>query len=253
MLSTLLAFGEGPTDMGRSRNAQAYAHGDDLEVGPMLLLAHRLLGRHLPDWNADLFDLQQEHAIPSVLVAKAEMATKTRAGKFKLLSKDVKQGYLIHSKRAAVLGELAQQSGSLTEAQLAIYFHDTDGTNRDPHDPHDLVQAVNEGFRAAGFAGQGVAMAPQPTSEAWLICSCKPDAYQHCGQLETQLSGNDRSPARAPKQVLGYHLRKTDYHRGDLVPVVNAIELDRLDMPTFNQFRDDLKQGIRNLCGAVDD
>lgn len=253
MLSTLLVFGEGPTDMGRSRNAQAYAHGDDLEVGPMLLLAHRLLGRHLPDWNADLFDLQQENAIPSALVAKAEMATKTRAGKFKLLSKDVKQGYLIHSKRAAVLGELAQQSGSLTEAQLAIYFHDTDGTNRDPHDPNDLVLAVNEGFRAAGFASQGVAMVPQPTSEAWLICSCKPDAYQHCAQLETQLSGNDRSPARAPKLVLGHHLGNPNYHRGDLLPVVNSIELDRLDMPTFNQFRDDLKQGIRNLCGAVDD
>jgi len=253
MLSTLLVFGEGPTDMGRSRNAQAYAHGDDLEVGPMLLLAHRLLGRHLPDWNADLFDLQQENAIPSVLVAKAEMATKTRAGKFKLLSKDVKQGYLIHSKRAAVLGELAQQSGSLTEAQLAIYFHDTDGTNRDPHDPNDLVLAVNGGFRAAGFASQGVAMVPQPTSEAWLICSCKPDAYQHCAQLETQLSGNDRSPARAPKLVLGHHLGNPNYHRGDLLPAVNAIELDRLDMPTFNQFRDDLKQGIRNLCGAVDD
>ncbi len=253
MLSTLLAFGEGPTDMGRSRNAQAYAHGDDLEVGPMLRLAHRLLGRHLPDWNADLFDLQQEHAIPSVLVAPAEMKSLVKSAAIKLPSKKTKQGYLIHSKRGAVLGELAQQSGSLTEAQLAIYFHDTDGTNREPHDPNDLVQAVNEGFRAAGFAGQGVAMVPQPTSEAWLICSCKPDAYQHCAQLETQLSGNDRSPARAPKLVLGHHLGNPDYHRGDLVPVVNAIELDRLDMPTFNQFRDDLKQGILNLCGAVDD
>ena len=253
MLRTLLTFGEGPTDMGRSRNAQAYAHGGDLEVGPMLRLAHRLLGRHLPDWNTDLFDLQQEHAIPSVLVAPAEMKSLVKSSAIKLPSKKTKQGYLIHSKRGAVLGELAQQTGSLTEAQLAIYFHDTDGTNRDPHDPHDLVLAVNEGFRAAGFAGQGVAMVPQPTSEAWLICSCKPDAYQHCAQLETQLSGNDRSPARAPKLVLGHHLGNPDYHRGDLLPVVNAIELDRLDMPTFNQFRDDLKQGIRNLCGAVDD
>lgn len=253
MLHTLLAFGEGPTDMGRSRNAQAYSHGDDLEVGPMLRLAHRLLARHLPDWNADLFDLQQEHAVPSVLVAPAEMKSLVKSAAIKLPSKKTKQGYLIHSKRAAVLGELAQQSGSLTEAQLAIYFHDTDGTNRDPHDPHDLVQAVNEGFRAAGFASQGVAMVPQPTSEAWLICSCKPDAYQHCAQLETQLSGNDRSPARAPKLVLGHHLRNPDYHRGDLLPVVNAIELDRLDMPTFNQFRDDLKQGILNLCRAIDD
>ncbi|WP_376869508.1 hypothetical protein AB5G97_05315 [Aeromonas veronii] len=253
MLQTLLAFGEGPTDMGRSRNAQAYAHGDDLEVGPMLRLAHRLLIRHLPDWNTAQFDEQQEHAIQSVLVAKAEMATKTRAGKFKLLSKDVKQGYLIHSKRAAVLGELALQTDSLTEAQLAIYFHDTDGTNRDPHDPHDLMQAVNEGFRAAGFAGQGVAMVPQPTSEAWLICSCKPDAYQHCTQLETQLSGNDRSPDRAPKKVLGRLLNNQEYHRGDLWPVVEGGELDRLDMPTFNRFRDDLKQGIRNLCGDVVD
>ncbi len=252
MLSTLLAFGEGPTDMGRSRNAQAYAHGADLEVGPMLRLAHRLLARHLPDWNADLFDLQQEHAVPSVLVAPAEMKSLAKSASITLPSKKTKSGYLIHSKRSAVLGQLAQQRGSVTEAQLAIYFHDTDGTNRDPHDPHDLVQAVNEGFRAAGFAGQGVAMVPQPTSEAWLICSCKPDAYQHCAQLETQLSGNDRSPARAPKLVLGHHLGNPNYHRGDLLPVVNAIELDRLDMPTFNQFRDDLKQGIRNLCGAVD-
>ena len=251
MLRTLLTFGEGPTDMGRSRNAQAYAHGDDLEVGPMLRLAHRLLGRHLPDWNADLFDLQQEHAIPSVLVAPAEMKSLVKSSAIKLPSKKTKQGYLIHSKRGTVLGELAQQTGSLTEAQLAIYFHDTDGTNRDPHDPHDLVQAVNEGFRAAGFAGQGVAMVPQPTSEAWLICSCKPDAYQHCAQLETQLSGNDRSPARAPKLVLGHHLRNTDYHRGDLLPVVNAIALDRLDMPTFNQCRNDVKQGIHKLCGAI--
>ncbi len=255
MLHTLLAFGEGPTDMGRSRNAQAYAHGDDLEVGPMLRLAHRLLIRHLPDGNGNTaqFNEQQEHAIPSVLVAKAEMATKTRAGKFKLLSKDVKQGYLIHSKRAAVLGELAQQTGSLTEAQLAIYFHDTDGTRSKRPDPQDLVQAVKEGFRAAGFAGQGIAMVPKPTSEAWLICSCKVEPYQHCTQLETQLSGNDRSPDRAPKKVLGRLLGNEDYHRGDLLSVVNAIELDRLDMPTFNRFRDDVKQGIRQLCGDVVD
>ncbi|HEA3089466.1 TPA: hypothetical protein RVR74_001767 [Aeromonas salmonicida] len=253
MLQTLLAFGEGPTDMGRSRNAQAYAHGDDLEVGPMLRLAHRLLARHLPDWNADLFDLQQAHAIPSVLVASAEMKSLAKSTSITLPSKKTKSEYLIHSKRAKVLGKLAQQTSSLTEAQLAIYFHDTDGTHRAPHDPHDLLLAVKEGFRAAGFAGQGVAMVPKPTSEAWLICSCKPEAYQHCAQLETQLSGNDRSPARAPKLVLGHHLRTHDYHHGDLLSVVNAIELDRLDMPTFNRFREDIKQGVSKVCGAVND
>ena len=253
MLQNLLVFGEGPTDMGRSLNAQPYAQGDDLEVGPLLRLAHRLLLRHLPDWNADLFDGQQEKAIPSVLVAKAEMANKTKASRIKLPSKNTKSGYLIHSKRAAVLGELSQQVGSATEAQLAIYFHDTDGTRGESHDPHDLVQAVNEGFRATNFAGQGIAMIPQPTSEAWLICACKPEAYQHCALLETQLSGNDRSPERAPKQVLGQHLGKQDYHRGDLWPVVEDIDLDRLDMPTFNQFRSDIKQGILKVCGAEHD
>lgn len=253
MLQTLLAFGEGPTDMGRSRNAQAYAHGDDLEVGPMLRLVHRLLIRHLPDWNTAQFNEQQEHAIPSVLVAPAEMNSLVKNSANKLLSKKTKQGYLTKSKQAEVLGRLAQQAGALTEAQLAIYFHDTDGTHSDIKDPLDLVQAVKEGFRAAGFAGQGIAMVPKPTSEAWLICSCKPDAYQHCTQLETQLSGNDRSPDRAPKKVLGRLLGNEDYHRGDLLSVVNAIELDRLDMPTFNRFRDDLKQGIRQLCGDVVD
>ncbi len=250
MLQTLLVFGEGPTDMGRSRNAQPYAHGDDLDVGPMLRLAHRLLLRHLPDWNADLFDIQQEQAIPSVLVAAAEMTAQVKNGAKKFPSKKTKSGYLIHSKRAAVLGQLAQQTESQTAAQLAIYFHDTDGTNSEPHNPQDLVQAINEGFRASGFAEQGIAMIPQPTSEAWLICSCKPDAYQHCAQLETQLSGNDRSPERAPKLVLGQHLGNTNYHRGDLWPVVNAIDLDRMDMPTFNQFRSDLCQGIEQVCGS---
>ena len=250
MLQTLLVFGEGPTDMGRSRNAQPYAHGDDLEVGPMLRLAYRLLLRHLPDWNTDLFDIQQEHSIPSILVAAAEMTAQVKRGAKKFPSKKTKSGYLIHSKRAAVLGQLAQQTDSQTTAQLAIYFHDTDGTNSEPHNPQELVQAVNEGFRASGFAKQGIAMIPKPTSEAWLICSCKPDAYQHCSLLETQLSGNDRSPERAPKQVLGQHLGNTDYHRGDLWQVVNAINLDRMDMPTFNQLRADLCQGIEQICGS---
>ena len=250
MLQTLLVFGEGPTDMGRSRNAQPYARGDDLEVGPMLRLAHRLLLRHLPDWNTDLFDIQQEHSIPSILVAAAEMTAQVKRGAKKFPSKKTKSGYLIHSKRAAVLGQLAQQTDSQTTAQLAIYFHDTDGTNSEPHNPQELVQAVNEGFRASGFAKQGIAMIPQPTSEAWLICSCKPDAYQHCSLLETQLSGNDRSPERAPKQVLGQHLGNSNYHRGDLWPVVNAIDLDRMDMPTFNQLRADLCQGIEQICGS---
>ncbi len=253
MLQNLLVFGEGPTDMGRSLNAQPYAQGDDLEVGPLLRLAHRLLLRHLPYWCAVQFDEQQERAIPSVLVAPAKMQSLVKGSAIKLPSKKTKSGYLIHSKRAAVLGELSQQVGSATEAQLAIYFHDTDGTRGDPHAPHDLVQAVNEGFRASGFAGQGIAMIPQPTSEAWLICACKPDAYQHCALLETQLSGNDRSPERAPKQVLGQHLGKPDYHRGDLWPLVEDIDLDRLDMPTFNQFRSDIKQGILKVCGAEHD
>lgn len=128
MLQTLLVFGEGPTDLGASRNAQAYAHGDDLEVGPMLRLAHRLLVRHLPDWNADLFDLQQEHAIPSVLVAAAEMKALAKASPFRFPSKATKSGNLIHGKRAEVLGKLAQQTETPTQAQLALYFHDTDGT-----------------------------------------------------------------------------------------------------------------------------
>ncbi len=253
MLQTLLVFGEGPTDLGASRNAQAYAHGADLEVGPMLRLAHRLLVRHLPDWNADLFDLQQEHAIPSVLVAAAEMKTLAKASPFRFPSKRTKSGNLLHGKRAEVLGKLAQQTETPTQAQLALYFHDTDGTQGERHDPQDLVQAMQEGFRAAGFVGKGVAMVPQPTSEAWLICSCKDEPYRHCAQLETQLSGNDRSPDRAPKKVLGQLLQNPDYHRGDLMPVVNDIELDRLDMPTFNRFRDELKQGIRHLCGDVVD
>ncbi|WP_429091346.1 hypothetical protein [Aeromonas rivipollensis] len=122
MLQTLLVFGEGPTDLGASRNAQAYAYGDDLEVGPMLRLAHRLLVHHLPDWNADLFDLQQEHAIPSVLVAAAEMKTLAKASPFRFPSKRTKSGNLIHGKRAEVLGKLAQQTETPTQHSWRFIF-----------------------------------------------------------------------------------------------------------------------------------
>lgn len=249
MLQTLLVFGEGPTDLGCSRNAQAYPHGADLEIGPILRLVHRLLLRHLPEWNADVFNKYQEHAIPSVMVAAAEMKSLVKHSAFKFPSKKTKPGYLIHSKRAAVLGTLAQQADQRTHAEIAIYFHDTDGTNSEPHSPLDLEHAVNEGFRASGFAEKGVAMIPQPTSEAWLICHCKPNSYQHCTLLETQLSGNDRSPLRSPKQMLGNYLNKPAYHRGDLMTVVDNIELDRLDMPTFNRFRHALCNAIDQICG----
>jgi hypothetical protein len=90
---------------------------------------------------------------------------------------------------------------------------------------------------------------PKPTSEAWFICATKPHPYQHCGQLEDELSGNDRSPERAPKTVLGQHLQNPDYTRHDLNELVGLLDVTRIDMPSFNAVRKQVTTAITAVCG----
>ncbi|WP_257263735.1 hypothetical protein [Endozoicomonas sp. ONNA2] len=102
-----------------------------------------------------------------------------------------------------------------------------------------------------GITDMGLAMVPKPTSEAWWYCHAKEVPYQNGGQLETTLSGNQDSPDRSPKQLLAAALKIERTNRELLCQLVLEIELEQMDMPSFNQFRDDVKQAIQNICGSV--
>ncbi len=96
-------------------------------------------------------------------------------------------------------------------------------------------------------------MVPKPTSEAWLICGLKDEPYSHCGSLENELSGNDAAAARnAPKKVLGRLIglpADTEPTTEQQFQAAEQSDVSRIDMPSFNQFRENLTTAIDVICG----
>jgi hypothetical protein len=253
MFERLLVTGEGPTDMGCCENQSDVCTGDDYQIGPVAILISKLLERYLPEWNAD----QLEFKNPELFTSFVYRFRLSQIAKEKQLirpsKKGVRSGFVEHAQRAAALGDYAK----LNAFQIAAYFHDTDGTRSeqrdDPHRRENLVKAINEGFRAVDFFECGIAVVPKPTSEAWLLCMCKAVPYQHCNKLEDELSGNDRSPQRAPKKLLAEALNVEELDREILCKIARQVDIERIDMNSFNAVRQSLRQAIKTICGKVRD
>lgn len=255
MLQMIALAGEGKGDMGYCTNSQEICSGEALDVGPVACLLLKLIHHYLPDWNADCLNLHNP-ASHFTYLSNGWLSTKTKANRRQVfVSKQVEKGFEEHFRRAKSLAEYALDDAHPHE--IAAYFHDTDGTRSQLADMPDrqekLMQAIKAGFRAAEFEKQGIALVPKPTSEAWFICATKPIPYQHCTQLEHELSGNDRSPERAPKTILGQHLGNPGYTRHDLNNLVGEIDVTRIDMPSFNQLREQVKTAINAACRAVNE
>lgn len=243
MLHSLVVAGEGETDMGVCANQQRICTGQDFAVGAVALLLFKLIRHHLPDWNSD--NLTAEPAAHLTFIYRAWLKEQSKANKRQVfVGKQVVKGFEVYFHHAAALAQYAQQH----DHQMAAYFHDTDN-----HDWQTLRNAIKAGFRAAKFEQQGLAIVPKPTSEAWFICAVKPEPYQYCTQLEDELSGNDRSPERAPKIKLGDLLGNSDYNRKDLCDLVETLDVTRIDMPSFNELRQQVKTAITTLCGECRD
>lgn len=241
MLSSLLVTGEGPSDMGTPNNGSNLWTAEAYNIGPMAILSVKLIKQLLPEWNIDLIDFEQpKNWITGISGSNLAGRAKGKS-KFKP-SKKISPGYIEYAARAFEMAKFAQDNGH----QLAIYFHDADRGNQS-----EFVNAINFGFKAAETTVCIVAMIPKPTSEAWLICASKPEPYQHCAQLEDRLSGNDSSPERAPKKVLARHLGIDNCPTETQMDLVREIDVNRIAMPSFDQFRYDMAQAIRYICGDV--
>jgi hypothetical protein len=253
MFCRMVVTGEGKSDMGICHNQAQVCSGADYDIGPVTLLLIKLLERHLPAWNADVIDCDHPELVVSFtyrgfLSEKAKQRKLIRPGK-----NGVEKGFVVHAQRAAELAFYAIDQ----EHQIAAYFHDTDGTRQelrnDPQRRRHLVDAINAGFRAAEFSECGVPVVPKPTSEAWFLCAIKKDPYQHCEALEVELSGNVRSLQRSPKSCLAEALGEPEYGREELCEIARSIDIARLDMPSFNELRADLKNAINAICGQVNE
>jgi hypothetical protein len=254
MLQRIVVTGEGPTDIGVSINTEFVAHDNNFEQGPMFVVIEKILHQHLPDWNKEALTVKT-----FVYRKQLGIYLKENRSTIKLPSKNkANKGHLEHVKGAYALGRIAKDLMVDGQESIAIYFHDTDGTlselTKEPRRQENRVQAISEGFIAADHKA-GVAMVPKPTSEAWFICSCKENSpYQFCHNLETELSGNQKcSNHRSPKIRLASEMNAERTTRYNLLPLARNLDVTDMDMPSFNQFRNDMKQAIRNICGECEE
>lgn len=136
---------------------------------------------------------------------------------------------------------LAQEARNLEENVgrdvVVVCFHDADPKNKDKGKPvwKNVANAMSYGFKRESFV-RGVPMVPQPISEAWFLCALKQTPYRDCADLE-RLSGSRRSPDNL-KERLGEALERTELK--DRV-LDGSVDHRRIDMPSFNAFRDRLR------------
>ncbi|MEN8426701.1 hypothetical protein ABFO79_08635 [Acinetobacter schindleri] len=238
MITSILVTGEGSSDMGGSNNGQPISTGEFYNLGPMALLAVRLLQKIIPDWNEDNIDFQSPNNWMTCISGN-ELARQAKGVRKHRPSTKLKKGFVEHANRATTMAGYAKDNGH----QLAFYFHDTDKFDFD-----DFHQSIMLGFN--GIDGvHGIPMLPKPTSEAWFICGRKQDPYAHCTALETELSGNDAaSNENAPKKVLARFLGQ-EATTEQQYEMVTGIDITRIDMPSYNQFKTDLTKAIEGVCG----
>jgi hypothetical protein len=249
MIRGIMISGEGVTDLGISKRDLTISEGDDIEVGPVLLLIYKLIYLYAPDWYRDMYDWKAEIPIPTYLVSRGERSRVSKTLKPNLFQTHSQgRGGIEHAKGAWALGQIALQY----EVDLCFYFHDTDGTQNMLRRTPDLQDIIVKGaLRGFGIKNTvGIAMVPKPTSEAWFICHAGSPPYQHCHLLETSLAGNQDSAERSPKDELAFLLGKKKIVRDDLIKLAHEIDVERLDMPSFNRFKNDVEVALNQIFGG---
>ncbi|MBB5021827.1 hypothetical protein [Desulfurispira natronophila] len=149
-------------------------------------------------------------------------------------------------KNAYALGLLAKQlSKEEGDDVIAVLFRDTDGAASAGRGLRiKKVESIETGFESAGF-NHGVAMMPNPKSEAWLLCALKSTSpYQHCTSLE-DMSGNDNSP-NSLKMLLEKALGKRP-SADELSEMVKnrQVNICRIDMPSLQDFKSALARAVK--------
>ncbi len=146
-------------------------------------------------------------------------------------SKIKKKGIIDLTEAAKTLGEEAKNN----DCDVAILFHDADGTNRTPSCALDkIIESVMNGFSLAEFS-KGVPMIPKPIGEVWFLCAAK--GYKSCESLES-LNGNDKSGS-CPKKLLSAYT-------SDLDNFAQQVDIHKINMPSFMRFKERLIEVTSN-------
>jgi hypothetical protein len=227
--------GEGPTDIGDWGFSET--GGRHFRPGPMTLfidiLAETRLGFSplaVDNGRGDICIFIDEH----------DLTRRGRTDPLVLSGKKAGKGNAYHAKTAQTLGIIAKTESSHTTAPvIAVLFRDGDGTrSRDEWEAKRT--SIVHGFARVDFP-RGVAMVPHPKSEAWLIFALQ--GYRGGEALEAR-SGNDASP-RSLKGELEELLGEPGTREiiNELIQT-GRIDPHKIDMPSFNIFREDLSRAL---------
>lgn len=231
-----LLAGEGSSDLG------TLSFDDTLKKGAMTLLVDCIAEKkyaEVPEYS---------------LVTESQLKTLKKQDRRNIMgrSKEYKPFEEVYLS-AQYLGRHSKAVFQDDENAGVIFFKDSDGTNSAPrHLWEKTVKAMQSGFEASGNK-HGVAMVPRPKSEAWLLGYYQKNfpgqrEYNHCERFE-ELPGNDGSP-RSAKELLKKSLNTT----GDVYDLISkdeieAIQWERIDMPSFNLFRKRLENVLAAMTG----
>jgi hypothetical protein len=157
------------------------------------------------------------------------------------------KGTAFFTRNAQVLGLWAKQTSAQEDQPvLAVLFRDGDGVRATAAGEwQEKVDSMHRGF-AMVECSTGVPMVPRPKSEAWLLCALRAPGYANCAPLE-DASGNDASPNSLKKQLAAL-FGGVDPSAGQQAEWVKtgAVDALRIDMPSFNAFKQALHTAAQN-------
>ncbi len=246
----LLLSGEGATDIGCCNPAADGCDADGFKAGPMAWVADKLIEKYI--------DIKQSYEISHIntggvsFVSEGFLASNRPAPVKKAMELRGKkkpaetQCYFENARTLAMAAK--QKSEEIKGAVVAVLFRDADGTaSAGRGNWRDKYASIVKGFAAEDY-DLGVAMLPNPKSEAWLLCAVKPNAYQHCEALE-QESGNDRRANPLKTQLANALNNKSSTDQINVLVQDDSIDVLRIDMPSYNTFKADLERAVRLAVG----
>lgn len=238
----LLLSGEGPTDLGHQKPSEG---GTEFVPGPMAWVVDKVLERHHTQYS--MLDIHLAGGDCVTHVHETELAAMGKRGS--PLFPGVKFGKrtAFFTRNAQVLGLWANQvAAEEGQSVLAVLFRDGDGVRATPAGEwQDKVDSMHRGF-AMVECNTGIPMVPRPKSEAWLLCARRAPGYANCTPLE-DASGNDASPNSLKKQLAAL-CGGEDPSADEQAEWVRTGVVDpmRIDMPSFNAFKQSLHTAAQN-------
>lgn len=242
----VLLSGEGPSDLGQCELGLDRCEVENFQPGPMSWVVDHLVE------SFQGFDFSHVESGCVGFVSESYLAENKakRTKKLSLPGLDTKKEtrYFYENARALAIAA-KEKSAEINDTVIAVLFRDSDGTASAGRGHWESKrQSILDGFEQEDFKEYGVAMIPKPKSEAWLLCAVKDNSYQHCQKLEDE-SGNDTSQ-RPLKDQLSEALQG-DASTEQLNDMIrnHHIDVHRIDMPSFNVFKDNLKEVVKNALG----